>query len=178
MSRLLYSSATLYHMARNMHGLKAFKSMTNFSTTWKRIKGMGLGYYRKKRGGCKMHRKLHLPRLTRLPLQFTLLQPQSNTSKPTYRASLLKQEALWQQIDEFTSEVFVGCETWLSKDIGSSEILPPGYSCYRKDPDDRYGGVIIMISKNLASEEVPLTSDSEIVAIKVETTSKVPLYIL
>ena len=34
-----------------------------------------------------------------------------------------------------------------------------------------------MISKKLASEEVPLDSDSEIVAIKVETASKVPFYI-
>ena len=148
---------------------------------------MGLGYYRRKRGGCKIHRKLHSPRPNRPPPQFTLPQPTpSCIYKPTsircLQANLQsitsKKEALWEQIDEFAPEVFVGCETWLSKDIGSSEILSPGYSCYRKNRDDGYGGVIIMISKKLASEEVSLDSDSEIVAIKVETASKVPLYIL
>ena len=38
--------------------------------------------------------------------------------------------------------LFIGCETWLSSDISSVEFLPAGYTVFRRDRSDGYGGVL------------------------------------
>ena len=45
-------------------------------------------------------------------------------------------------------------ETWLSEAITDLEILPQGYSLYRKDRGSRGGGVMLAISNTLPSKQV------------------------
>ena len=40
-------------------------------------------------------------------------------------------------------------ETWLSKDIFDNEIIPSGYTIYRKDRDSRGGGVLLAVKDNI-----------------------------
>ena len=42
-------------------------------------------------------------------------------------------------------------ETWLSETITDLEILPQGYSLYRKDRGSHGGGVMLAISNTLAT---------------------------
>ena len=46
-------------------------------------------------------------------------------------------------IDETRPDIMIITETWLSPDILNSEIFPRGYSVFRKDRADGFGGVLI-----------------------------------
>jgi hypothetical protein len=52
-------------------------------------------------------------------------------------------------IDMHQPDIICGTETWLNKDISSSEIFPDSYVVYRKDRDTRGGGVLHAIKRNL-----------------------------
>lgn len=63
-------------------------------------------------------------------------------------------------------------ETWLKDDVESSEILPWGYTIYRKGRKSRAGGVLLAIKSSsfTASCEVNFGTDLELVTV--ELTSK------
>ena len=54
-----------------------------------------------------------------------------------------------------------------TKHISEGEIFPPGYSVYRKDRNNGYGGVLLAISSSLDSYQVQVTSEAEVVAAKI-----------
>ncbi|CAC5402224.1 unnamed protein product [Mytilus coruscus] len=64
-------------------------------------------------------------------------------------------------IETTKPDVMIGNESWLHKDIDSTEVFPQGYIVYRKDrKTDAHGGVFILISdKYLSSEPPDLKSD-------------------
>ncbi|CAC5397146.1 unnamed protein product [Mytilus coruscus] len=74
----------------------------------------------------------------------------------------------------------IGNESWLHKDIDSTEVFPQGYIVYRKDrKTDVHGGVFILISdKYLSSEPPDLKSDdtSEQLWVKVQIIGSPDLY--
>jgi hypothetical protein len=57
--------------------------------------------------------------------------------------------------------MIIGTETWLRKDINSSEIFPDSYTVYRKDRKDGYGGVPIALTSEYISEDIDIESDTE-----------------
>jgi exonuclease III len=59
-------------------------------------------------------------------------------------------------------------ETWLTKDIYNAEILPTGYSIYRKDRKMRNGGGVLLAIKS---------DDLEVTSVEIITHSKLKLLI-
>ena len=72
-------------------------------------------------------------------------------------------------IDKEKPDILAGTETWLTPDVMNSEIIPPelGYSIYRKDRPDGYGGLLLTVSNKLSSVDLPsLSTDCEIIWAK------------
>ena len=88
-----------------------------------------------------------------------------------------KRESFWNLVESSKPDVILGCETWLKPTISNQEIAPPGYSIYRKDRDDGYGGVLVAVKSNFISSEVDIAFQSELVAVQVEGTGSSPLII-
>ena len=59
-------------------------------------------------------------------------------------------------IDEHQPNKIVGSESWISPAVHSSELFPANYNVYWKDREDGYGGVFILCSKRLFSENLSL----------------------
>ena len=82
-----------------------------------------------------------------------------------------KKADLIQLIDSVKPHIIVGTETWINPDISDSEIIPPelNYQIYRNDWADGYGGVMLAITKDIISSEVPeLKTDCEIVWAEID----------
>ena len=67
-----------------------------------------------------------------------------------------KKEELETFLMENDIDVVLGSESHLSPSINNSEIVPPLYTAYRKDRDDGWGGVIIIVKKSLIVEGLQL----------------------
>lgn len=57
-------------------------------------------------------------------------------------------------------------ETWLSDFILDNEIIPPGYSTYRKDRSTRGGGVLVAVKDSIPSVRITAPDDLEVVAVR------------
>ena len=53
-------------------------------------------------------------------------------------------------ISLYDPDFIVGTEFWLSPEIINNENFPPGYTIYRKDHPDGYGGVFFGLLKWLS----------------------------
>lgn len=76
--------------------------------------------------------------------------------------------SLKNKIDEFTilletvkAQIVMGTESWLDDTVSDVEIFPPGFTVYRKDRNRHGGGVFLLISSSLASEEVVFDNETE-----------------
>ena len=57
---------------------------------------------------------------------------------------------------KFYPDIIIGNDSWLNKDMQSSEVFPEGYNCYRKDRKDHtHGGVFVLVSDKYLSTEPP-----------------------
>ena len=78
-------------------------------------------------------------------------------------------------------DIVIGNESWLHKDIQSTEGFPSGFTCYRNDrKTDAHGGVFILVSdKYLSSEPSDLKSDdtSEQLWVKLQVKGSPDLYV-
>ena len=63
-------------------------------------------------------------------------------------------------IHEQQPDVIFGTETWLSPNINSTEFFPTGYSLFRKDQSDGYGGVLLAFKKDLTVIEYQIKLNS------------------
>ena len=59
-------------------------------------------------------------------------------------------------------------ETWLSEFIYDNEIIPVGYSIYRKDRTRKGGGVLITVKDNICSHLLSSPKDLEVVSVKMQ----------
>ena len=91
---------------------------------------------------------------------------------------LLNTRSLVNKLSNFQSlvcssdySIFCITETWLSKDIFDNEILPYGYSIYRKDRDSRGGGVLLAVKNNIISTQMSSPPDVEIVSVLISTSN-------
>ena len=62
-------------------------------------------------------------------------------------------------------------ETWLSKDIFDNEIIPSGYTIYRKDTDSRGGGVLLAVKDNITSSQLSSPPHVEILTVLISTSN-------
>ena len=75
----------------------------------------------------------------------------------------------------YSSDFSIVCitETWLNSDIFDNEILPSGYSIYRKDRDSRGGGVLLAIKDGISSSQLPSPSDIETVTVLISSQNSI-----
>lgn len=80
-----------------------------------------------------------------------------------------KKAEIGNLIDSSNPNIIIGTETWLRKDICSSEIFPDGFNVYRKDRRDGYGGVLVAVRSDYISEEVnpDNENDTESIFVKI-----------
>ena len=81
-------------------------------------------------------------------------------------------------------DLIIGSETWLDSSISSSEIMPSGYTVFRKDrpvtskKGITWGGVCIAIKSNIiCHHRSDLDSDSEILWIEINITGTKPILV-
>ena len=81
-------------------------------------------------------------------------------------------EAFWSLLESSDPDIVLASETWLSPGVHEGEVLPPKYSfAARKDRQkSAHGGVAIITKSSLDASEIPLDTDSEIVAASIPTT--------
>ncbi|XP_072051476.1 uncharacterized protein [Amphiura filiformis] len=84
-----------------------------------------------------------------------------------FQSIFAKREVFWSLLESTKPDVVMGCETWLKPGVAQGEIFPPGYSVYRKDRKDGYGGALLGITNSLNSHQVSIDADADIVAAKV-----------
>ena len=56
-------------------------------------------------------------------------------------------------------------ETWLLASYFDRDIMPSGYSIYRKDRGPSGGGILIAVNESLAFQEVPTPPHLELAAV-------------
>ena len=59
-----------------------------------------------------------------------------------------KRESFWEILDNFSPDIVIGCQTWLTSSILNNKIIP---KLYRTDCSDGYGGVLIGVRGELTS---------------------------
>ena len=80
--------------------------------------------------------------------------------------SLAKNLPLFQSFVYASDFQIIGLsETWLHEAIADLEILPQGYTMFRKDRGSRGGGVMLAISDNLPSKQIPSPRNLEVVNV-------------
>ena len=66
-------------------------------------------------------------------------------------------------------DVVMGTESWLTADIGSSEVFPVGYQVFRRDRKPgiktRGGGVFILVKDGFICSQINLESECEIIGV-------------
>ena len=67
----------------------------------------------------------------------------------------------------YQPSVFAICETWLSDHHYDSEVIPCGYSIYRKDRGSRGGRVLLAIDNSLSVTKLSSPSDLEILTVEI-----------
>ena len=83
-------------------------------------------------------------------------------------------------IETHQPDIICATETHLDKLIANSEILPTEFceNVYRKDRNIQGGGVLNAIRQNiLASEELSLNANCEIIWVKIQNENNAPLFI-
>ena len=90
-----------------------------------------------------------------------------------------KKEVFEEILGRESPDIVFGCETWLSPNVLSTEILPPEYVCdqFRNDRPDGYGGVMIALKNNLIGTRLDIINHCEISAAKVNTISGPPIIV-
>ena len=83
-----------------------------------------------------------------------------------FQSVLAKRAESTNLIHEKQPNIIFGSETWLSPNINSSEFFPPGYTLFRKDRSDGYGGVFLAFKESLTVAEYQIDNPNscEIIA--------------
>ena len=81
-------------------------------------------------------------------------------------------------LENHSSDIIAGCETWLTSSILDNEIIPDNYKLYRKDWKDGYGGVLIGIKSNLFSKPVDYDTSCEICATIIQLSLNQQLVVI
>jgi len=83
-----------------------------------------------------------------------------------------KKDHLEQVLIENDIDIVLGCETHLCPSIKNSEFIPENYTCFRKDRQDGWGGVIIITKSHLITEQIMSSKKAVLISIKIETLNQ------
>ena len=62
----------------------------------------------------------------------------------------------------YDPDIFVGTESWLSSEIANNEIFLSGYTIYRRDHPDGYGGIFFGCRSSYTSISINMQTTCEI----------------
>ena len=69
--------------------------------------------------------------------------------------------------------IFCFTETWLSDFITDNEVIPQGFTIYRKDRPTKGGGILVAVKKSIPSVSISTPHDIEVVAVKLPDTQTI-----
>ena len=75
---------------------------------------------------------------------------------------------LWNLVDTYNPDVVIGTESWLKEDIKNAEVFRTDFTTYRRDRTARGGGVFICVKNIIASTELWVDEDFEMIAVEVK----------
>jgi len=75
---------------------------------------------------------------------------------------------LWNLVDTYSPDVVIGTESWLKEDINNAEVFRADFTNYRRDRTARGGGVFICVKNSIASTELWVDEDYEMIAVGVK----------
>ena len=75
---------------------------------------------------------------------------------------------LWNLVDTYNPDVITGTESWLKKDINNAEVFRADFTTFRRDRCARGGGVFICVKNIIASTELCVDEDFEMIAVEVK----------
>jgi hypothetical protein len=79
------------------------------------------------------------------------------------RSIVSKQAEVLNLVEGTRTDIIIGTESWLTKDIKDSEICPVGYNIFRKDRlNGKGGGVFIMVSNEYVSSKPDIQVPPEV----------------
>ena len=90
---------------------------------------------------------------------------------------LAKKESFLNLICFHTSDIIIGCESWLKPDVKNCEIFPSNYNVHRIDRADGYGGIFIACHDSLASCNIQIETSCELVACQIQLPNQPHLII-
>ena len=90
-----------------------------------------------------------------------------------FQSLLPKKTELWHIIKTISPDIILGTETWLSPGVPDAEIFPPevGYTVFRHDRADKYGGAIVATKNDLVVQEINKQNSVEAVFVKISLAS-------
>jgi len=75
---------------------------------------------------------------------------------------------LWNLVDTYNPDVVIGTESWLKEDISNAEVFRADFTTFRRDRSARGGGVFICVKNIIASTELWVDEDCEMIAVEVK----------
>lgn len=72
-------------------------------------------------------------------------------------------------------EIYCLVETWLNDSIFNNEVIPSGYSLYRKDRSSRGGGVLVAVSDSIPSSACSSPVELEVVTVVLQLQQEITL---
>ena len=72
---------------------------------------------------------------------------------------------LWNLVDTYSPDVVIGTESWLKEDINNAEDFRTDFTTFRRDRTARGGGVFIFVKNVIASTELWVDEDFEMIAV-------------
>ena len=75
---------------------------------------------------------------------------------------------LWNLVDTYNLDVVIGKESWLKEDINNAEVFRTDFITYRRDRTARGGRVFICVKNIIASTELWVDEDFEMIAVEVK----------
>ena len=74
----------------------------------------------------------------------------------------------WNLIDTYNPDVVIGTESWLKEDISNAEVFRANFTTFRRNRSARGGGVFICVKNTIASTELWVDDDFEMIAVELK----------
>ena len=71
-------------------------------------------------------------------------------------------------MDMYNPDVVIGTESWLKEDISNAEDFRADFTTFRRDRSARGGGFFICVKNIIASTELWVDEDFEMIAVEVK----------
>ncbi len=89
------------------------------------------------------------------------------------RSIINKEIEFWNLVDACDPDIVIGTESWLTEEIGSSEIFHSHYKILRRDRNSRGGGVFICVKEDINIRLDWVSREFEMMGIEIITSGSV-----